>query len=206
MTANQNPKIAEIIKTNPGYSAQVDLNLWFRDSAQNLATMRRYKPIASHRKAFERVAGLLDTKDKRVYLLTGNYGTGKSHLCLMLANYFAFSSDQPDIDQFLDNYADEDPAAADKLRARRQRGQYLVALCDYDSTDDFAEVVLRAVLDPLEEAGLHDLLDTPYEEARRKLEQLEEEQKTGRDPLNHFAVFDARLPNYLSGTTMKAFK
>ena len=96
-------KIAELIKTNPGYSAQVDLNRWFRNSAQNLATMRRYKPISSHRKAFERIAGALDNKDKRVYLVTGNYGTGKSHLCLMLANYFAYPADQPDVAQFLES-------------------------------------------------------------------------------------------------------
>ena len=86
MTAATDCKIVELIRTNPGYSAQIDLEL-FRDSVQNLATMRRYKPIASHRKAFEKSAGALDNKDKRVYLITGNYGTGKSHLCLMLANY-----------------------------------------------------------------------------------------------------------------------
>ena len=199
-------KIAELIKTNPGYSAQVDLNRWFRNSAQNLATMRRYKPISSHRKAFERIAGALDNKDKRVYLITGNYGTGKSHLCLMLANYFAYLADQPDVAQFLDNYAEEDPVAAEKLRARRRKGRYLIALCDYDSTDDFGEVVLRAVLDPLREAGLTDVLDTPYEEARRKLEQLEEEQKSGQGLVDYYGLFEGQLPNYMSGVSMKAFK
>jgi hypothetical protein len=146
--STKNPKIAELISTNPGYSAQVDLNRWFRNNAQNLSTMRRYCPISSHRRAFEKVTGALDTKDKRVYLITGNYGTGKSHLCLMLANYFAYPSNQPDIAQFLTNYADQDPAAANKLRARRKKKRYLVALCDYDSTDDFGEVVLRAARDP----------------------------------------------------------
>ena len=206
MSANASPQIAKLINTNPGYSAQVDLNLWFRNSAQNLATMRRYKPIASHRKAFEQIAGALDSKDKRVYLITGNYGTGKSHLCLMLANYFAYSADQPDIAQFLENYADEDPAAADKLRARRRKGRYLVALCDYDRPDDFGEVVLRAVLDPLQEAGLADVLDTPYEEAHRKLEQLEEEQKSGQGLVDYYGLFERQLPNYLAGVSMKAFK
>lgn len=200
------PQIAELIRTNPGYSAQVDLNLWFRNSAQNLATMRRYQPIASHRKAFEQVAGALDSKDKRVYLITGNYGTGKSHLCLMLANYLAYQVDQPDLARFLENYAGKDPAAADKLRARRRKGRYLVALCDYDSPDDFGEVVLRAVLDPLQEAGLADALDTPYEEAHRKLEQLEEEQKSGQALVEYYGLFERQLPNYLAGVSMKAFK
>jgi hypothetical protein len=199
-------KIAEFIKTNPGYSAQVDLNLWFRNSAQNLSTMRRYKPISSHRKAFEQVAGALDNKDKRVYLITGNYGTGKSHLCLMLANFFAYSPDQPDVAQFLKNYADEDPPVANKLLARRQKRNYLVALCDYDSTDDFGEVVLRAILDPLKEADLADVLDTPYEEARRKLEQLAAEQKSGQALVDYYGLFEQLLPQHLTGVSMDAFK
>jgi len=202
----ENTKIVELIKTNPGYAAQVDLNLWFVNSAQNLATLRRYKPITSHRQAFQQVAGALDNKDKRVYLVTGNFGTGKSHLCLMLANYLAYPSDQSDIAQFLDNYAQEDPAAADKLRARRKKGRYLVALCDYDSTDDFGEVVLRAVLDPLQQAGLADVLDTPYEEARRKLAQLEEEQKSGEALVDYYGLFEQQLPNHLPGVKMRKFK
>lgn len=206
MSTTTDTKIAEFIKTNPGYSAQVDLNLWFRDSTQNLSTVRRYKPISSHRKAFEQVAGALDSKDKRVYLVTGNYGTGKSHLCMMLANFFAYPPDQPDMAQFLKNYQDEDPAAANKLHARRQKGNYLVALCDYDSTDDFGEVVLRAVLDPLQDAGLADVLDTPYEEARRKLEQLADEQKSGQALVDYYGLFEQQLPQHLAGINMKAFK
>lgn len=206
MDTSANPKICELIKTNPGYSAQVDLNLWFPDSAKNLATMRRYSPTVSHRRAFEQVAGALDSKDKRVYLITGNYGTGKSHLCLMLANYFAYPSDQPDVARFLDNYAQQDEGAAKQLRDRRQKGNYLVALCDYDSTDDFGEVVLRAVLGPLQEAGLADVLETPYAEARRKLEQLEAEQGSGQALVNYYGLFEQRLSHHLAGTSMKAFR
>lgn len=199
-------RIAELIKTNPGYSAQVDLNQWFPDSVKNLATMRRYSPMVSHRQAFERIAGALDSKDKRVYLITGNYGSGKSHLCLMLANYFAYPSDQADVAQFLNNYAQEDSPAANKLRARRKKGRYLVALCDYDSTDDFGEVVLRAVLNALQEIGLADTLETPYAEARRKLEQLEADRESGQALVDYYGLFEQHLPHHLAGTNMKAFK
>lgn len=200
------PKIAELIQTHAGYSAQVDLNLWFPNSVQNLATMRRYRPTLSHRKAFEQVAGALDHKDKRVYLITGNYGTGKSHLCLMLANYFAYPADQPEVAQFLVNYGQEAPEAAQILLARRKRGRYLVALCDYDSTDDFSEVVLRATLNALQEAGLGEELETPYAEARRKLEQLEAERGGAASPVDYFGLFEQRLGHHLAGVTMKAFK
>jgi hypothetical protein len=206
MSSKPSGTIAQLIKTNPGYSAQVDLNLWFRDNVQNLATMARYKPIASHRKAFERVAGALDRKDKRVYLITGNYGTGKSHLCLMLANYFAYPADQAEIAEFLDNYADEDPEAAEKLGARRTTGRFLVALCDYDTPHDFGEVVLRAVLDALEGAGLVEVLQTPYEQARRKLEQLQEEEESGKALVEYYSLFESELPSHLAGITMDRFK
>jgi len=205
MSDTTNTMIAGLIKATTGYSAQVDLNQLFPNSAENLKTMGRYKPTISHRKAFERVAGALDNKDKRAYLITGNYGTGKSHLSLMLANYFAYPSDQPDVARFLDNYAEEDADAANALRARRSKGRYLIALCDYDSTDSFAEVVLRAVLSALNEAGLADVLETPYEEARRKLERLATEQSSGQALVDYYGLFEKLLPQHLPGTTMQAF-
>ena len=79
------PLIADLIHTHAGYSAQVDLNLWFHDTVNNLATMRRYKPTVSHRRVLEQVVRALDNKDKRVYLITGNYGTGKSHLMAVIS-------------------------------------------------------------------------------------------------------------------------
>jgi len=205
MSDAANTMIAELIKANAGYSAQVDLNQWFPNSAVNLATMRRYMPTIAHRRAFGEIAGALDNKDKRAYLITGNYGTGKSHLCLMLANYFAYPSDQPDVARFLDNYAEEDLDAASALRARRSKGRYLIALCDYDSPDSFAEVVLRAVLSALAEADLADVLDTPYEEARRKLERLAVEQNSGQSLVDYYGLFEKLLPQHLPGTTMQAF-
>ena len=198
--------IADLVQTHAGYSAQVDLELLFHDTVKNLATMRRYKPTVSHRRVFEHVVRALDNKDKRVYLITGNYGTGKSHLSLMLANYFAYASDQPDIAQFLDNYATEAPDVAEKLRARRKQGRYLVVLCDYDSTDDLGEVVLRAVLDALKSEGLTDTLQTPYEEARRKLEQLEADQQGGQGLVHYHDLFAQQLPHHQAGVTFKAFK
>lgn len=198
--------IAEIIKTRAGYSAQVDLNLWFKNNAQNLNTLKRYKPIASHRVVFQRIVRALDNADKRAYLITGNYGTGKSHLALMLANYFAYPSTQTDLAIFLDNYAEEDRVEAEKLRLRRQKGRYLIALCDFDSSDDFGEVVLRAALSALQEAGLAEELNTPYEQARHKLETLEIEQKTGHALVNYAQFFETQLPSRLPGVSMKNFK
>ncbi|TEU18421.1 MAG: ATP-binding protein [Anaerolineales bacterium] len=200
------PKISEIIRYTSGYSAQVDLNLWYRNNVQNLATVRRYRPIKAHRVAFERVARATNVKDKRCYLLTGNYGTGKSHLCLMLANYFAYPSDFAPIKEFLDNYASVDPVKAEELRSRRAKGRYLIALCPTDATDDFAEVVLRAVLEALDEEGLADELETPYHQALAKLESLEQETKAGTAIVPYYELFEKQLKSKYPRLTMGALK
>jgi len=66
--------------------------------------MERYKPIAAHRQVFEKIANALNPLDRRFYFLSGSYGTGKSHLLLMMANYFASPSDLPEIEAFFKNY------------------------------------------------------------------------------------------------------
>jgi len=49
-------------------------------------------------------------------------------------------------------------------------------------------------------------MDTPYEEACRKLKQLEEEEKSGQGLVDYYGLFASQLPNYMSGVSMKAFK
>jgi hypothetical protein len=150
-------------------------------------------PIPAHRKAFERVARALNVNDKRSYLITGNYGTGKSHLCLMLANYFSSPSNRAPMKEFFDNYAAKDPAQAEQLAARRARGRFLIALCEFESRDDFAEVVLRAVMNALRAEEMEDELATPYDQAVVKLESFEKESKDGMALVDYFQLFSEQL-------------
>lgn len=196
------PLIKDLIQIQSGYSAQVDLGLELKNANKNRARIGRYRPIASHRKAFERVARALNVNDKRSYLITGNYGTGKSHLLLMLANYFMLSSRQTPMKEFFENYTDKDPEQADKLSAARANGRYLVALCDYESRDDFAEVVLRAVMNALREENLEDELNTPFDQAVRKLDTLEKESKDGTALVNYYEIFIQQLKERYPQFTM----
>jgi len=67
--------------------------------------MAMYRPTTSHRRAFKRLCrGLFHPSDKKFYLLTGSYGIGKSHLCLMPANFLSRSSSDPEVSGFYDNY------------------------------------------------------------------------------------------------------
>jgi len=87
-------KIKELLRIQSSYSAQVDLNRDFNDRNLKDERMSNYKPIKAHRKAFEVIAeGAYDKTSKRCFILSGSYGTGKSHLLLMAASYFESQSD-----------------------------------------------------------------------------------------------------------------
>lgn len=89
-------KISELITIHSGYAQYVQLVPTFNDPTENRGRMERYMPIKSHREAFTRLTRALYPLDNRVYLLTGSYGTGKSHLCLMLANYLSLKPGDPE--------------------------------------------------------------------------------------------------------------
>lgn len=181
----EEPTIQEIVEIHGGYTSFVDLKLELFDDTRNTGRMSRYRPIISHRQAFQKLARSLNIKDNRCYLLTGAYGTGKSHLCLMFANYLQTPAGEQPMPKFFENYADVDPQTTEELKAKRRSGRYLIALCDWGGKGDFEEVVLRAVDEALRREGLEDTLDTPYLQARRKIGEWKGFAEAG-DPKGHF--------------------
>jgi len=95
-------KIREVIKINSGYASYIDLSseFFYYNEKRNFGRIERYMPIKAHRLAFEKIANALNPKDRRFYFLSGSYGTGKSHLCLMLGNYFAKQSNSLEMATF----------------------------------------------------------------------------------------------------------
>jgi len=194
------PKISEVIKLNTGYASAVDLQEEFTTPEKNRARMEHYQPIDSHREVFERLANILKPKDKRSYLLTGHYGTGKSHLLLMMANFFSNKSDTPELKAFFDNYAEVDDTKAKYLRALRSQGRYLVSICDYRTKEDFEEVILRAISSACRREGFDGDMDTHYNEALRRLDEWEEATESGKAKLDFWIAFseelEERYPDY----------
>ena len=88
-------KISNLITIHSGYTEYVQLVPTFTNPTKNRGRMEQYMPIKSHREAFSRLTRSLYPLDSRVYLLTGSYGTGKSNLCLMLANYLTLKPSDP---------------------------------------------------------------------------------------------------------------
>jgi hypothetical protein len=141
-------KIKEVVKLKTGYANFVNLKSAYEEAKENAGRMAMYRPTKSHRVAFERLCrGLYQPNDRKFYLLSGSYGTGKSHLCLMFANFLSRSSGDPSIKGFYENYEKLDPNTAKMLRNVRKDGQYLVAICDYHSGKRFEDVLLKAIFD-----------------------------------------------------------
>jgi len=53
-------KIRDIVQINSGYTSYVDLYEEYYDLVKNRGRMERYKPIAAHRQAFEKIAHALN--------------------------------------------------------------------------------------------------------------------------------------------------
>ena len=200
-------KIKELVDIKSGYARYVNLVQTFNDETENRARMEQYMPVTSHRQAFERLTRALYPKDNRVYLLTGSYGTGKSHLCLMLANYLSLKPDDPEMVAFFDNWAQRDAAGAEKVRNLRGEGRYLVALCEYGVGDDFDSTVLRAIGRACEREGIEEVwLDTEYHEAIRQIERWEAQAQAGAATSAVFRAFQDELHRLYTGWTLEALK
>jgi energy-coupling factor transporter ATP-binding protein EcfA2 len=170
-------KIKEFVEIHSGYASAVDVRTEFIDTEKNFERITRYVPIKAHRDAIERIMMALRPKDKRFYFLTGNYGTGKSHLCLMIANLFSNKSNSSELEGFFANYAKVDESKAKELKALRKEGRYLVAICDFGNKDDFEEVVLQAIARACEREEVSYFMDTHFNEALRKIDSWQKADK-----------------------------
>ena len=167
-------RISDVVKLKSGYANFVELKSAFEAAQENADRMAMYRPTKSHRLAFERICrGLYQPNDKKFYLLSGSYGTGKSHLCLMTANILSLSSGDPGISSFYENYAKLDSEKARLLKNMRKDGQYLVAICDYHAGHHFEDAVMKAVFDACKARGLDAGVETEFDEAERQLAEWE---------------------------------
>jgi hypothetical protein len=200
-------KIKELVDIKSGYAKYVNLVQTFSNPTENRARMEQYMPVTSHRQAFERLTRALYPKDDRVYLLTGSYGTGKSHLCLMLANYLSLKPDDPEMAAFFENWARRDTAGAEKVRNLRGEGRYLVALGEYGVGDDFDSMVLRAIARACEREGVEEVwLDTEYHEAIRQIERWEAQAQAGAATSAVFRAFQDELQRLYPEWTLESLQ
>ena len=149
-------KISDVVKLKTGYANFVELKSAFEEHPRKMRT--GWPCTGPPRRTVWRLNAFaedsIQPNDKKFYLLSGSYGTGKSHLCLMTANFLSRSSGDPEIAGFYENYGKLDPEKAKLLKNIRKDGQYLVAICDYHSGRHFEDVVMKAVFEACEAKGL----------------------------------------------------
>lgn len=231
-------KISEIVKINTELGSEVNLIEELFNVEKNSKRMANYMPTKGHRDAFEKIVkGLYEVQDKRAYILNGSYGTGKSNLLLMIANYLMNNSDSEAITNFFKNYAlrEEDEKIGDHdteeeienkkieiikniniLKGLRKTNKpHFVALCKYEVTGDFTEIVLRAINEAFKRENLPiDKFDSIYNEAVRRIELWEEKGKNFYDELERrleeekfWSVDDLKNKlNYIDLEALEVFK
>jgi len=192
-------KILDLVNFHTAYGDQVRLVAYFYNETSpldNVEHMRGYVPIRSHREAFLKLAqAQLPSKEnkEKVFMLTGSIGTGKSHLCLMLANYLSLKPNSPEMQEFFENWATRDPAGADKARNWRGDSRYLVAPCDFGESRPFEDMLLSALEKALQHEGADALiLNTHFKGALRQIQAWEQRQQAG-EPSGVFDDFLAFL-------------
>lgn len=173
-------KIKEIIDIRAGYSDTVDIQNDFKREKENKQRMSTYRPIKSHRQAFEIIAEAPFIKDsKRCFILSGSYGTGKSHLGLITANYFSIPSTTDEMNTFFKLYEEaenedkEINKKAQMLKNRRKDGKFLVCICDYIN-GTFDSLILRAIKEALIRENIDsDEINSIYKQALIKIDEWE---------------------------------
>jgi hypothetical protein len=200
-------KIAEIVKVQSGYANFVNLRESLAEESENTGRMAMYRPTKAHRVAMERLSrGLYVPNEKKFYLLNGSYGTGKSHLCLMLANLLSKSSDDPSLTGFYDNYAKLDTQRARELKNVRSGGQFLVAICDYGSGRKFEDEVLRSIVTACEQRGIDLSPFTEFAEAERLLAGWEASGNGNKGVRDFYDDFSKALEQVAPGVPVAALR
>jgi len=196
-------KISDVVKLKTGYANFINLKNSFEEAKTNADRVGMYRPTTAHRKALERICrGLYQPNDKKFYLLSGSYGTGKSHLSLIFANMLSRSSGDPAMKEFYDGYQKLSPEQGKKLRNARRDGQYLVAICDYTSHKGFEETVLKAVFEACKIGELNIELETEFGKAERLLADWEEKAKDASAIRNYYDDFARALEQVAPAVTV----
>ncbi|MFC1714412.1 hypothetical protein ACFL6S_12150 [Candidatus Poribacteria bacterium] len=176
--------ISQVVKISPAYATEVNLKDDFNDPEANRRKLIGYIPTKSSRVALESVrSGLYPTSQQRVHLITGTYGTGKSHFGLVVANLISRDIDSPDFESLFSKLRERDKELANSIQIfLRDSKRFLLVLPELSGGPE----------------GFHHSLLIALNEALAR-EDIEFRPKT------HFTVALDRIEDWKTQSTDEAF-
>lgn len=118
------------------------------------------KPEESTVGVLEALRSSYDSRNQaNVHLLVQQYGKGKSHFAVAIANYFSKPADSPEVQGILtaiENASGRGSAIAQRLLSYKKHGRHLVVCLSGDRPGDIRKQFLQALLKTLEAEGIKD--------------------------------------------------
>ena len=157
----------------PVISSEVKLarDFWRGNEGINDKRVVSYVPTESSRRALHDILACTSASTgKRVHLVTGSYGTGKSYLLLVLANLLGRKLGDGSLPTLLSRIRGREEQYRDRLTSEIDRAEeldgyrYLVVIPDY-SDRDFQHAMLFALRQALREEGIDFRPRTEFVEA-----------------------------------------
>lgn len=171
----------KIIEARGGFTRDVKIVEDFFDEEINRRKLESYYVNPSAREAFYSISrGLHPISRDRVHLITGTWGSGKSHFGLVIANYLTRNSSSKDFKMIFSRIREKDPNRASEIYDYRNIDKpYLVILLEGYDPNGAEHALLKDLNDALtdsERANLpEETLETAYLSALNKIQEWETE-------------------------------
>lgn len=169
----------KLIKIKGGFVRAVKITDDFFDEELNKRKLESYYINPTAFDAFYSISkGLHPTSRNRVHLISGTYGSGKSHFGLVIANCLTKNSSSEDLEIIFHRLKEKDfNKAAEIYNIRKIDKPYLIILLEGHDPDGAENVLLKGLKDALTDLKRgnlpEEILKTSYESALRKIEEWE---------------------------------
>lgn len=166
----------QIIKIKGGFVRAVKIIEDFFDEELNQRKLESYCVNPSAREAFNSISnGLHPTSRNRVHLISGTYGSGKSHFGLVIANYLTKNSASVDFEMIFRRIEEKALDKAVEIKSIRNTDKpYLVILLEGYDPDGAEFALLKGLKDALMDSRRgnlsEEILKTSYQSASSKIE------------------------------------
>lgn len=165
-------QLDEFVRLSPGFKAAVNLQM----EMDNLEKVAGFIPTEVSKEIILDLARKIHptASDLRSRLIMGTYGTGKSHLALVLANLYRMPIETPELHQVIDKL---DPDTRKVLLHNRGEisKKYLIVTL-YGDVGRISDALSMGLRNALNKAGLEHLLcESAYDAAIKRMEEIQKD-------------------------------